>query len=94
MTSPAWVWTTRSTSSSTLRLSAIGCAKPSPCFYEHALRRYGCTREEVFFVDDRSENVDAAIDFGFHGHLCRDARTLEQALRECGLIRGESHLRG
>ena len=67
--------------------SAIGCAKPSPCFYEHALRRCGCAREEVFFVDDRSENVDAAIDFGFHGHLYHDAHTLEQALREC-------HLRG
>ena len=74
--------------------SAIGCAKPSTCFYEHAARRCGCAREEVFFVDDRSENVDAAIDFGFHGHLCRDARTLDQALRECGLIRGESRLRG
>ena len=74
--------------------SAIGCAKPSTCFYEHAARRCGCAREEVFFVDDRSENVDAAINFGFHGHLYRDANTLEQALRECGLIRGESHLRG
>ena len=59
-----------------------------------AALRCGCAREEVFFVDDRSENVDAAIDFGFHGHLYRDARTLDQALRECGLIRGESHLRG
>lgn len=65
--------------------SAIGCAKPSACFYEHALRRSGCTRERVFFVDDRRENVAGAIAFGFHGHLFRDANTLEQALRHAGV---------
>ena len=68
--------------------SAIGCAKPSACFYEHALRRCGCTREQVFFVDDRPENVTGAIDFGFHGHLYRDANTLEQALRAAGVLSG------
>ena len=65
--------------------SAVGCAKPSACFYEHALRRSGCTREQVFFVDDRPENVAGATAFGFHGHLFRDAKTLEQALRHAGV---------
>lgn len=62
--------------------SAVGCAKPSRCFYEHAARRCGCESEAVLFVDDRPENVDAAIDFGFHGHLYRDPETLERLLRE------------
>ena len=65
--------------------STVGCAKPSTCFYEHALRRSGCTREEVFFVDDRPENVAGAVAFGFHGHLYRDAKSLEQALRHAGV---------
>jgi len=65
--------------------SAVGCAKPSACFYEHALRRCGCTRDQVFFVDDRPENVAGAIAFGFHGHLFRDAKTLGQALRHAGV---------
>ena len=45
--------------------SAIGCHKPSACFYEHALRRCGCSPEQVFFVDDRPDNVAGAADFGF-----------------------------
>ena len=65
--------------------SAVGCHKPSACFYEHALRRCGCTRDQVFFVDDRPENVAGAVAFGFHGHLFRDAETLEQALRHAGV---------
>ena len=66
--------------------SAVGCAKPSRCFYEHAVRRCGCERGAVLFVDDRPENVDAAIDFGFRGHLHRDPRTLERRLRAWNLI--------
>ena len=65
--------------------SAVGCAKPSRCFYEHAARRCGCERGAVLFVDDRPENVEAAIDFGFHGHMHRDPRTLERLLREWNL---------
>ena len=61
--------------------SAIGCAKPSRCFYEHAARRCGCESGAVLFVDDRPENVEGAIDFGFHGHLYRDLETLGRLLR-------------
>ena len=52
--------------------SDIGCAKPSRCFFEHAAQRCGCDRTEVIFVDDRAENVDAAIEFGYRGHRYRD----------------------
>ncbi len=65
--------------------SAVGCAKPSRCFYEHAARRCGCERGAVLFVDDRPEKVEAAIDFGFHGHVHRDAATLERCLRDWNL---------
>ena len=46
-----------------------------------------CDRGEVLFVDDRAENVAAAIDFGFRGHHYRDPRTLQRVLREYGVIR-------
>ena len=66
--------------------SAIGCHKPSACFYEHALRRCGCTREQVFFVDDRPDNVAGAAAFGFQAHLFRDTNTLQQALSDAGVL--------
>ena len=66
--------------------SAIGCHKPSAGFYEHALRRCGCTREQVFFIDDRPDNVAGAAAFGFQAHLFRDANTLQQALRDAGVM--------
>ena len=66
--------------------SAVGCAKPSRCFYEHAARQCRCERGAVLFVDDRPENVDAAIDFGFRVHLYRDPETLERRLRAWNLI--------
>ena len=65
--------------------SAVGCAKPSRCFHEHAARRCGCERGAVLFVDDRPENVEAAIAFGFHGHLYRDPETLRLLLRDWNL---------
>lgn len=62
--------------------SAVGCAKPSRCFYEHAARRCGCESEAVLFVDDRPENVEGAIGFGFQGHLYHDPENLERLLRD------------
>ena len=65
--------------------SAVGCAKPSRCFHEHAARRCGCEPGAVLFVDDRPENVEAAIAFGFHGHRYRDPETLRRLLRDWNL---------
>jgi len=65
--------------------SAVGCAKPSRCFHKHAARRCGCEPGAVLFVDDRPENVEAAIAFGFHGHLYRDPETLRRLLRDWNL---------
>ena len=78
-------WPAAVTASVVVNSSAVGCAKPSRRFYEHAARRCGCEPRAVLFVDDRAENVDAAIDFGFHSHLHHDSRTLERLLREWNL---------
>jgi putative hydrolase of the HAD superfamily len=39
-------------------------AKPDPECYSRALSRLGVSAGEVIFIDDRSENVAAAADFG------------------------------
>ena len=51
------------------------------------MRRCECDCDQVLFVDDRLENVAAAMEFGFRGHHYRDPGTLQQVLHECGVIR-------
>ncbi|MFD3720052.1 HAD family hydrolase [Streptomyces sp. NPDC058674] len=47
----------------------IGSAKPEPAAYEWCVRELGLPPEEVLFVDDRVENVDAACRLGLQGHV-------------------------
>jgi HAD superfamily hydrolase (TIGR01509 family) len=62
-----------------------GVAKPQPEAFERALAAAGTAIEHCFFVDDKAENVEAAATLGLHGHVFRDARRLELALRRAGL---------
>ncbi|MGP5165214.1 HAD family hydrolase [Arthrobacter rhombi] len=39
-------------------------AKPDPRIYEHALARIGAEASEVVFIDDKSENIEAAAALG------------------------------
>lgn len=60
--------------------------KPDPAIYQLALRRFGLSKNEGMFVDDRRENVEAAESNGFAGHVFVDAPTLRAALLEHGLL--------
>lgn len=42
----------------------VGLAKPDPRVFEYTLKALGCTAREVAYVDDRSENVEAASALG------------------------------
>ena len=42
----------------------VGMAKPDPRVFEYTLKALGCTAREVAYVDDRSENVEAASALG------------------------------
>ncbi len=42
--------------------------KPDPAIYKILLQRYSLTPERLLFIDDRQENVEAAVALGFHGH--------------------------
>jgi len=42
----------------------LGTLKPEPAIYQTAIELAGARPEEVFFVDDRAENVAGALDAG------------------------------
>jgi putative hydrolase of the HAD superfamily len=44
----------------------IGLRKPEPAIYRHACEALGVQPEEIVFVDDRPENVQAAREAGMH----------------------------
>ncbi len=43
--------------------------KPHAAIYEHAAQLAGVPSDTIFFCDDRSENVEAALDSGFDARL-------------------------
>ena len=47
--------------------SFIKLAKPEPAIYQQLLTRYDLKPEECVFIDDRKDNVDAAIALGMSG---------------------------
>ncbi|MFI0240360.1 HAD-IA family hydrolase [Streptomyces sp. NPDC016845] len=58
----------------------VRVAKPDPEIYEIAARRAGVAADRCLFVDDRSENVEAAAALGMSGLLYRDPGDLRAAL--------------
>lgn len=46
----------------------IGVAKPDPRIYQHVLAKESVEASEVFFIDDKLENVLAAETLGMQGH--------------------------
>ena len=59
--------------------------KPEGTIYEAAARRCGVPAEEVFFVDDRPENVVGALEAGFDAVPYHSVSQLVAALRQRGL---------
>ncbi|GAA4424498.1 HAD family phosphatase [Bremerella cremea] len=62
----------------------LGCAKPESAIYEKAAQLCEADPKNVFFVDDRSENVEGAVSAGYDAILFQDAAQL----------RAELHVRG
>lgn len=54
----------------------FGLVKPDPALYEQVLTELGVEPQDVTFVDDRVENVDAAAGLGLDARLCRGAAEL------------------
>lgn len=62
-----------------------GVAKPQPEVFLGAVNAAGISIEHCYFVDDKPGNIQAAASIGLRGHIFRDARRLEIALRRAGL---------
>ncbi|WP_055563735.1 HAD-IA family hydrolase [Streptomyces atriruber] len=58
----------------------LGIAKPDRRMYETAAERAGAAPGRCLFVDDREENVDAAVALGMTGLLYREPADLRAAL--------------
>ncbi|MFG2502385.1 HAD-IA family hydrolase [Streptomyces sp. NPDC048441] len=60
--------------------AGVGIAKPDRRIYEIAVRRAGIPAERCLFVDDRQENVDAAVALGMVGLHYKGPDDLRDAL--------------
>jgi 2-haloacid dehalogenase len=64
----------------------VGLAKPDPGIYRHLLDRSALPPEQILFVDDRVENVDAGRALGIRGHLFEGPEPLRRELTGHGLL--------
>lgn len=62
-----------------------GVAKPDPAVYELLVARTGHRLDELVFVDDRADNVEAAAACGLTAFVFTDAVRLRADLRGLGL---------
>ena len=66
--------------------SRFGMSKPDPEVYRACCAAAGVALEEAFFTDDREENVAGAMQAGMAGHVFKNAKGLERALTQAGLL--------
>ena len=62
----------------------IGVRKPKPGIYRHALEQLGVDGAQCFFIDDMSENVEAARAVGINAH--RFVPENHAAIRDAALV--------
>ena len=62
------------------------CVKPDPAIYALLERRSGHAPHDLFFIDDRADNVAAARMRGWHAHQFGNAAALEAELAAHGLL--------
>jgi putative hydrolase of the HAD superfamily len=63
----------------------LGIAKPNPAIYRYALEKLGTQPAETLFIDDKAENVDAAVALGMKGIVFSDVEKLRTDLIESGM---------
>lgn len=63
-----------------------GILKPDPQIFELAEKRFILTAENTVFVDDREENVQAAIARGWNGIVFENPRQLYIVLMDYGIL--------
>jgi putative hydrolase of the HAD superfamily len=64
----------------------IGALKPDAEFYRHIINDLEADPETIFFIDDRQENVTAAMKEGIRAHRFTSIEVLKGELRSLGLL--------
>ncbi len=64
----------------------LGVIKPDPAIYSVLETETAMAPDHLFFIDDRPENIAAAQDRGWHGHVFRDSDALEQEIAALRLV--------
>lgn len=64
----------------------VGVIKPSPEFYQYIVRHEKVQPKEMLFIDDVTENVEAARQAGMMGYQFRNAEELELTLRDLKVL--------
>jgi putative hydrolase of the HAD superfamily len=64
----------------------LGCAKPDLAFYKKIENRTALKPSQIFFIDDRPENVDGAQRAGWTAALWTPQTKLHELLAEMSLI--------
>jgi 2-haloacid dehalogenase len=62
-----------------------GSMKPAPSIYAEAERRFGLIPSRTIFIDDRRENIEAALSRGWSGIVHEDHERTCAALRRAGV---------
>jgi len=63
----------------------VGFMKPQPQIYREALKQAGAEAKECVFIDDREENIKAAVKLGISGILMESQTDLESVLQKMEL---------
>jgi glucose-1-phosphatase len=64
----------------------LGLTKPDPASFQRVLELEGCRAEDAIFIDDRAENVEAAVALGIDGILFKGATGFRAALETRGVV--------
>jgi FMN phosphatase YigB (HAD superfamily) len=64
----------------------VGAMKPDPLIYQEATRLAGVKPNQIFFADDREENVVGALQAGWNAHVFTNVESLLAAMREAGVV--------
>lgn len=58
---------------------SIGLMKPDPKIFQHLLTQFNLDPKETLFIDDKSSNVQGALDAGLYAERFDNPRQLEKA---------------
>ena len=86
-----WSWINRISTSNVLNEFAeyilsfeVGAMKPNAAIYDAAEQAAEVPPEKILFLDDRQENIDAALHRGWQAHCCLGGKDAESTLQSYG----------